>query len=180
MKKYLFIPAVLFIALILRTPAWGQGCMSHGSGEHKEHSQNKDHSQHQHSMSQAVTSPVKKISVDGYNLTFFLQDKEEFTSLLKESDPDRAEGELEMQSKNCTHHLSVLVENQETGEKLTNLLVEVKTINPKEKKEIKGNMWMGDHYCGYFSLKEKGEYTIVASFTVDGEKHSAGFDYEVN
>ena len=181
MKKYFFITLALALTLIFKNTVLGQGCMSHGSGEHKEHSQNKEHSQHrQSSLDGGIQSPVKKISVDGYNLIFCVQDKEEFTSLLKENDPEKAEGEMEMQGKNTSHHLSVLIEDQETQEKLNTLFMEVKIINPKGKKETKMTMWMGDHYCNYYELKEKGEYTIVAVFKVDGEKHSAGFDFEIN
>lgn len=183
MKRYHFIIlAIVVLTLILRSPVLAQGCggMHSSGGEHKEHSEKK-HSQHQHSsLGSGIQAPVKQISVDGYTLTFCLQEKDEFTSLLEENDSEMAEGEISMQSKKDTHHLSLLIEDQETGEKLNTLPVEVKIINPKDKKEVKMNMWMGDHYCNYFNLKEKGEYTILATFKLNGEKHSAGFNYEIN
>src|SRR5574341_48501 len=178
MKKYLFIILVLTFGLTFRSTVLAQGCCAkHCSdgGGHSKHSQ----PQH-HSSEQALQSPAQQISVDGYILTFFLQDKDELVKLLEAEDPEAAEAEIGMQGKKVTHHLALVIEDQETGEKLNTLPVEIKIINPKEKKESKMNMWMGNHYCNYFNLKEKGNYTILATFTVEGKKHSAGFEYEIN
>ncbi len=178
MQKYILVLGILVLPLILRSPVLAQGCCashSSGSGGHSEHSQ------HQHvSSEQALQSPVQQISVEGYTLTFGLQDKDELVRLLEAEDPEAAQAEIGMQGKKVTHHLSLLIEDQETSQKLNTLPVEIKIINPKGKKESKMNMWMGNHYCNYFNFKEKGDYTILATFTVDGKKHSAGFEYEIN
>ena len=178
MRKYFFILGILVLGLTFRGQVLAQGCCAgHGSGS----GNHKEHTQPQHPSSEvALQSPVQQISVDGYTLTFCLQEKDEFVNLLEAEDPEMAEAEIGMQNKKATHHLAVVIEDQKTVEKLNTLPVEIKIINPKDKKEIKMNMWMGNHYCNYFNLKEKGEYTILATFKVEGEKHSAGFNYEIN
>ncbi len=177
-SSLIFFVGILGLCLMMRGQVLAQGCCaSHnsGSGGYSGHAQ----PQH-HTSEQVLQSPVQQISVDGYTLTFCLQDKDELVRLLEAEDPDAAEAEIGMQGKKVTHHLSLVIEDQETGQKLNTLPVEIKIINPKEKKESKMNMWMGNHYCNYFNLKEKGDYTILTTFTVDGKKHSAGFEYEIN
>lgn len=161
-------------------PSWGQCGMAGGSGSDHQHS-NKQHGDHQMSqMGQMSHGLVKNYTVDGYNVSFNLMEKNEFLEMTKAMEDEVvAKHEGQMAGKNLTHHVAVVILDGETGKRRTDIPIKLKVVTPSGTVDTKPWGWMDNHYCGYLTLEKPGEYVILASFKADGEDHSVGFVYDL-
>ncbi len=176
MKKIFLAALILVLSGIFANRGWAQ-CSMGGSGGDHQHSP-KQHSEHQKPKMSHGT--VKSYTVDGYQVSFNIMEKNEFLEMTKAMDDgDVARHEELMAGKTATHHVMVVIIDGETGERLESIPLKLKLVKPADKVETKPWGWMDTHYCGYLTLEKPGEYVVLASFKADGQDHSVGFTYEL-
>ncbi len=120
---FLFVPSMLF---------------AHG-GEHH------DNAMHEKG------SHTRKMSVNGYELTFNITPRE----------------------------ISLKIINTDNKNQVRNAVVKLKLLSPDKSEQIHELKNEDDHYENSFSMNGKGTYKALALIKIDGKKHKVGFQYNI-
>ena len=161
------------------------------------------------SPSNMMGKPTFEKSVDGVNLQVWLMTQEEHKKMMKEHmgeqkekggmkgmdhdamhgkgmmgegmkhgvqdmDPDKMEAMMA-----GTHHIMVVVTDEESKKEIENAKVEIGLISPSKKSSTVELTSMMNHFGGGLALDEKGGYTLNVLVKVGDETRTAGLEYEV-
>lgn len=127
-------------------------------------------------MCEGTTSRLKSHETDGHKMMGMMHDHGK-----SDSQSEVVEQGMMESMMAGTHHVMVLVSDEETEKRIENAEVEIRVVPLSMKKSYTVElMSMKDHSCGGFVLDEKGVYTLIL-ITKAGEKtHVADFQYSVN
>ena len=79
-----------------------------------------------------------------------------------------------------THHVMVVVSDEETKKEIENAEIEIRIIPSSMKKSFAVElMSMENHSCGGLLLEEKGDYVMIAQLKIGDKIHVADFHYAV-
>ncbi len=134
--------------------------------------------QHSHggmSMGTAMKMDTREVLVEGVKVTFQMMANDEHKKMLKDM---KMKEDIE---PGTTHNITVTLKDEKSQKEITNALINMKVVDPKDKDQIKTLKYddMMKSYDAFFNLPEKGKHQVMILAKTGEKKITAGIYYEL-
>jgi hypothetical protein len=167
--RYIFLSTALTVVLTL--PMLG----------HSTHGDTTKTDMKHHHMSKMMGKPTVDATVEGLHMKVWLMTQKHHKKMMKEMKHDGME--MDKATKEAmmagTHCIMLDVTDATNGKEIANATAKVTIVSPSKMTSSFDLKSMMSHFGIGIPLKEKGEYQLSVSVTVDGVSKTKDFEYTV-